>query len=345
MIRILSGFLLAVCLTVAVFAGFYYASLRYAETRLAEALAQRLGGTITYGTPQWMPRFDGIQFRLPNVLVRAPLTSGGLVVAELPDLILSSGFFQEKSRLLVLFPQTWVLRLVPKTGNTSVYQIQQDGGQLSLHTTKEGAEESVAQARTLRVTSMQGGRSYSAQNVMVGYTQGFPAATLQFGAQNMVGTGADEVTASFSYTQLPALLATVQNAAQGLTPHPLDALTDTFVQTMQQGSRLQVERFVLTRGTGSVSGWGDIALDAKGRLRGSLSVMAQNASQLHALLDASHLLGLPGFEETFRRQQLWHDLETDRPLLNLTLHQGIAIINTQNVGVTLPLKDMADQWN
>lgn len=344
MARFLAGILLALCLFVALAIGVYYVSLRYAESNLATTLAQRVGGSISYGEPQWLPQLSQVRMRLPNVLVRVPLPQGGLMVAELPDLIMNSGFFHEKSRLVVTLPQTWVLRIIPQQGNTQVWQIQQDGGKFTF-LQNDQQHSTTLEARTMRL-SAQGGKTYSLQSLMLGYVQqtGGDMPTFQLGAKNMIGWDVDEILMRFKFNGWAYLTPTLYRVLQGQIAQPFTALAQSITNGLKNGAQLQVDQAVWLKGNQEISAWGQVQLAKDGTLRGTTSLTAQPARQLESLLNSSHLLALGDFEASYRRQLVMAELDTARPLLNIIFHQGIAIINTHNVGPINTLAYMVPRW-
>jgi hypothetical protein len=344
MARIFIGTLISTCLFGVLGAGLYYLSLTRAESTLTSTFANHIGGSLSYAEPQWLPHWGQLRMRLPNVLVRMPLQQSGLVVAELPDLIISSNFFQERDRLTITLPQTWILRLIPHRGSTQVWQVQQEGGQITF--VQQGDKSSITMEAKIMRLSAQGGKTYSLQSFIASIAHGDSntVPTVQLGAKNIIGLGVDEFFAGVQFNGWSTLLPIMHSSLQGGQKNPLKAIANSIVSALQQGAQLQVQQGTWVRGNQQVSAQGNVQLAKNGTLRGTATVTAHPHSQLATLLNDSALLALGDYEASYRRQQVAKEIDPLNPMLNITFHQGIAIINTYNVGPMNTLSNMVSRW-
>lgn len=353
-IRIFSALLLALALLAAAFAGFWLMSLRYAEAALVRQLEERLGAQIRYKAPQWQPDFSQVRVWLPEVtMTMTPPGTRATVTVTVPLLELRSSFFDQGRRLVVRLPQATQM-VWQDGGRREAFEWLTEGTELTF--LQENSRGSVlVRSPALRVQRKEGGAPLlQLTDGYLGWTPiaaGNPGAggyRLDVGAKSVKGVAgsADDVLLKVSMGQVPPLGPLTVRWLLERNEAARAAWLRELVAWMRKGGQVVLHHAVLRAGPEEMAVFGELQADRDGTPLGNLVVTANRGGDLVAWLHSSGLL-LPGdVEEMFRRRQVFGLLTESAGMarVNLVLHQGVVIMNTQRVGPANTLDAMVARW-
>lgn len=350
MVRIFAALLLALALLAAAFGGFWFLALRYAEAALAQQLGEQLGATLSYDMPVWQPDFSQVHVTLPNVLVRiVPPGSSATLILKAHELDLMSGFFDQRQRLRVRLPKEvqMVWQETGKAGDKETfYSWVGENPNLTFMNMDSG------DAVLVRIPA---GRLSQDDATLLAFTDGYlgwmpgkqaGGRRLELGMKNVRGVAgaADDMVLRAEFAPAPALAEQMLRWLHTRTPESRRIVLERLVAWMRGGGHLRLEHGVLKTGSSEVAVMGHLTADSSGRPQGELTATANTGEALVDWIEKSGLL-LPGdVEERYRRENVMAKLRERVPNVQVVIHQGTVIMNTQRIGPADTLADMVGKW-
>lgn len=323
--KLFAALLLSGLLAVAAYAAFWWACLAYTTAEMRGAVENVLGGTLTYGTPRWVPDLRQVSMALPGFKLVLP--SGPIREVRANEVNLETGF---------LVRNRWRLKLPPHV------EVQLANGKVLLVDTENGEVVWLGQGQNLglradsfRLMNLTGGELGRVSEVMV---ERRPTdAGVRLNLASRPEWNGKEALLSGQVVMPEAAFARVLNLfGQDQLPG-LGTIVMTVANTLKtQGGTLELEDVSFKTDSQSGALHGSVIVTPDGLARGDLMVTADTPARLEGWVAKAGLVQPRSTAEQIGWRRAQSAMNNDDPTLRLEVMQDTLLMNGFPVGPLSP---------
>jgi hypothetical protein len=326
--KLFAALLLSALLAGAAYAAFWWACLAYTTNEMRGAVEQVLGGTLTYGTPRWVPDVRQVAMALPGFKLTIP--DGPIREIRANEVNLESGF---------LVRDRWSLKLPPHV------EVQLANGKVLLLETEKGEVVWLGQennlslrADTFRLMNLTGSELGRVSEVMVERRPTDAGIRINL-ASRPEWNGKPALLSGQVVLPQTALGQVLNLFGQDQLPGFGQILTAVEKDLQSRGGSLELKDVSFKTDTQSGALYGTLNVAPDGITRGELIVTADTPSRLEGWIEQANLVKPRSTNEQIGWRRAQAAMNNDDPTMRLEVMQNTLLMNGFPVG---PLPNAAD---
>lgn len=326
--KLFAALLLSALLAGAAYAAFWWACLAYTTNEMRGAVENVLGGTLTYGTPRWVPDVRQVSMALPGFKLIIP--DGLIREIRANEVKLESGF---------LVRDRWSLQLPPHV------EVQLANGKVLLLETEKGEVVWLGQennlslrADTFRLMNLTGNELGRVSEVMVERRPTDAGIRINL-ASRPEWNGKPALLSGQVVLPQTALGQVLNLFGQDQLPGFGQILTAVEKDLQARGGNLELKDVSFKTDSQSGALYGTLNVAPDGITRGELIVTADTPSRLDGWIGQANLVKPRSTNEQIGWRRAQAAMNNDDPTMRLEVMQSTLLMNGFPVG---PLPNAGD---
>lgn len=326
--KLFAALLLSALLAGAAYAAFWWACLAYTTNEMRGAVENVLGGTLTYGTPRWVPDVRQVSMALPGFKLIIP--DGPIREIRANEVKLESGF---------LVRDRWSLQLPPHV------EVQLANGKVLLLETEKGEVVWLGQennlslrADTFRLMNLTGNELGRVSEVMVERRPTDAGIRINL-ASRPEWNGKPALLSGQVVLPQTALGQVLNLFGQDQLPGFGQILTVVEKDLQARGGNLELKDVSFKTDSQSGALYGTLNVAPDGITRGELIVTADTPSRLDGWIGQANLVKPRSTNEQIGWRRAQAAMNNDDPTMRLEVMQSTLLMNGFPVG---PLPNAGD---
>lgn len=319
--RTIIALLLAAVLAAVAYAGFWWFSLAYNAKEMKGSVEQALGGTLSYGEPQWLPEWMAVHVKWPDA--RLVLASGPIREIEAGYLGMISGFLSK---------DRWTLELPPEfqvhMANGSTLVLQTRGGQIVL---LEAPSRIAFRADELTVMNSQREVLAHINDVMVERSPTSEGVKLNL-ASRPHWDGEEALLSGQLVLPTDVAASFLASFGEGGVPRLGDVLRNLAFQLSAKGGTAVLDNISFRSGNVSGAVYGTLRVVNRGDFAGSLAITADSPSRLMAWIERAGVVNARNVPERLGWMDMRDRLEKGGTALRVEVTPQGLLLNGAAVG-------------